>query len=119
MQTLNDLAGWSLHAYHWLPDDDFEIDFESNEHLSLDAWSATFKGAIAACVLGPWGDLKRSTVADAAGGLMDGVLNFGPHELNAYQQYTLWFDDTGAPGAIVIAESLELRSFKLKRGMDL
>ena len=50
---------------------------------------------------------------------MDGVLNFGPHELNAYQQYTLWFDDTGAPGAIVIAESLELRSFKLKRGMDL
>ncbi|MEM7477593.1 MAG: hypothetical protein AAF483_21610 [Planctomycetota bacterium] len=119
MQKLDDLAGWRLHAYDWLPDDDFEIKFESSADLSLDAWAVTFKGAIAACVLGPWSDLKRSATSAASGGPLGGILNFGPDELDAYNQYTLWYDTDGPPGAIIIAESLEFRSFKLKRGMDL
>lgn len=119
MKSLEELVGWGLHAYHWLPDDDVEIVFESKEHLSLDGWAVTFVGAIAFCALGPWGELKRCERKDAAGGVLGGVLNFGEGELDAYRQYILWFDDSGPPGAIVIAESLSFRSFKMVRGMDL
>jgi len=118
MQTLDDLAGWRILGYRWLPDDDFEIDFESAVD-STGAWAVTFKGAIAACVLGPWGEFKRSAVSDASEGPMDGILSFSPGELNEYLQYELWFDDASKPGAIIVAESLAFRSFELKRGMDL
>jgi len=116
MQSFDNLVGWQLHSYQWLCEDDFQITFESSTDLSLDAWVVTFKNAIAACVLGPWGVLKRSSVSVASGGLLDGVLNFDSNELNDYKQFLLWYDSVGPPGAIVIAESLEFRDCKLKRG---
>jgi hypothetical protein len=50
---------------------------------------------------------------------LQGVLNLGENELDSYQQFSLWFDDNSPPGAIVIAESVSFRSFKMVRGMDL
>lgn len=119
MKSLDELVSWGLHAYNWLPDDDVEISFEPRERLSLDGWAVTFVGAIAFSALGPWGVLKRCQTSDASESVLDGILNFRDGELNSYQQYTLWFDDVGPPSAIIIAESLSFRSFRMLRGMDL
>lgn len=118
MKSLEELVGWGLHGYRWSPDDDLEIDFESTERLSLDGWTVAFVGSIAFSALGPWGDLKRCETEDAVESVLRGVLDFGDDELNVYRQFSLWFDDERAPSAIVIAESLAIRPFKMARGMD-
>lgn len=119
MKSLEELVGWGLHGYRWSPDDDLEIDFESREWQSLDGCTVTFVGSIAFSALGPWGDLTRYEAKEAMGSALRDVLDFGDDELNDYQQFTLWFGDAPAPSAIVIAESLSIRPFKMVRGMDL